>query len=97
MKAKEFFSLFGTFSVKYVLLVNGVGFFPEEEGRCITVEISISLSENQGINLVGESRKASWIAPAHTKPNTCTQRGQEGRQSPWTHYLQGLNLVVIDR
>jgi hypothetical protein len=35
-------------SLPQVLLVSCVGIFPKEERRCSTVEISISLSENQG-------------------------------------------------
>ena len=35
------------------------------------------------INPVGEPHKTSLAAPTHTKANTCTQRKQEGCQSPW--------------
>ena len=35
------------------------------------------------INPVGEPHRTSLAAPAHTKANTCTQRDQEGCQSPW--------------
>jgi hypothetical protein len=47
------------YSRRLLLLVSCVGIFPEEERRCSTVEISISLNENQAINPVGESCKAS--------------------------------------
>ena len=46
-------------ATRLLLLVSCVGIFPEEERRCSTVETTISLSENQGINPVGESRKVS--------------------------------------
>ena len=35
------------------------------------------------INPVGEPHRTSLAAPTHTKANTCTQRKQEGCQSPW--------------
>jgi len=35
------------------------------------------------INPVGEPHRTSLAAPTHKKANTCTQREQEGCQSPW--------------
>src|SRR6266566_2039306 len=35
------------------------------------------------INPVGEPSRTLLAAPTHTKANTCTQREQEGCQSPW--------------
>ena len=61
----------------FLLLVACVGIFPEEEGRCSTVEISISLScETKVIHPVGESPNNSLAVPAHKTTNPRTQREQ---------------------
>ena len=71
-------------------------YFPEEEGRCSTVEISISFSyETKVINPVGESRNTSLAAPAHKTTNPCTQRKQ-GVVNPSAVSCK-IKLYVIDR
>jgi hypothetical protein len=48
------------------------------------------------INLVGESHRTLLAASTHTKANTCTQREQEGCQSPW-RLLARINSDMIDK
>ena len=49
------------------------------------------------INPVGESHKASWTTPAHTQKQILVPNGNKGVGNPLGGYLQGLNLVVVDR
>ena len=63
---------------------NALG-FPEEGGWSNIVAENISLSKEQRfIEPIGDSHKRPLAVPTHTRANTCTQRGQEGCQSPCT-------------
>ena len=59
-------------------------YFPEEERMMqYSRDYYFPQLRTKVINPVGESHRTSLGAPTHTKANTCTQREQEGCQSPW--------------
>ena len=71
-------------------------FLKEERMKQYSRDKNFPQLRTKVINLVGEPHRTSLVEPPHTKANTCTQRKQEV-VNPLGGYLQGLNLVVVDR